>query len=75
MKVLVAHCQTNGCYMRVPVCALNSDATPEFDPTLRIVVVCPNCGKEFHEPAAELELAVQTDVTGKIRIARTRVSP
>jgi len=72
MNCLVAHCPTAGCYMRVPVCALGSDAKPEFDPTLSIVVTCHSCGKEFREAASLLELAPQAAVTAKFQ-ARRRV--
>ncbi len=70
MDYLVAHCPTSGCYMRVPVCTLVSDAKPAFDPAVFVLLVCPSCGKEFREPALELEISAATDVTGKFRVAR-----
>jgi hypothetical protein len=60
--------------MRVPVCTLASDARPEFDPTLSIVVTCHSCGKEFREEASQLELSPQGAVTAKFQ-ARRRVYP
>lgn len=75
MNCLVAHCPTAGCYMRLPVCTLASDVRPEFDPTLAIIVTCHSCGKEFREPASELELAPQGAVTAKFQAQRRRVYP
>jgi hypothetical protein len=73
--VLVAHCPTPGCYMRVPVCALTMDTKVEFDPTTYVVVTCPSCGKEFREQGTLLDLSLQADVTGKMRLPRIRVQP
>jgi hypothetical protein len=75
MDCLVAHCPTDGCYLRVPVCILGPDAKPEFDPTLSIVVTCPGCGKEFRELASLLEIFPQVNITAKFRSQRRRVYP
>ena len=72
MNCLVAHCPTAGCYMRVPVCTLNSDTKPEFDPTLSIKVTCQSCGKEFREMASHLDFSPQEQVTAKF-VSRRRV--
>ena len=73
MHLLVAHCPTPGCYMRVPVCTLAAETKLEFDPTIYMVVTCPYCGKEFRELASLLEQSLQSDVTGKMRLPRPRV--
>ena len=52
---LVAHCPTFGCYARVPVVKLDSETRPDFDLTMQMVVLCPNCQKEFYEPATSLD--------------------
>jgi RNase P subunit RPR2 len=70
INCLVAHCPTAGCYMRVPVCTLKSDTKPEFDPTLSIAVTCHSCGKEFREPASQLEFSPLGAVTGKFQAIR-----
>jgi hypothetical protein len=75
MDCLVAHCPTAGCFMRVPVCTLASDAKPEFDPTMSIVVTCPSCGKEFRELASLLDVAPQASVTARFQARRRRVYP
>ncbi len=67
---LLAHCPTDGCYMRVPVCNLTSNIEPEFDPTLTIGVVCHGCGKEFREAASQLEIVPQANVTAKFQSIR-----
>jgi hypothetical protein len=70
MNCLVAHCQTSGCYMRVPICTIATDTMPEFVPTLHVAVVCPSCGNEFRELASALEMYPQGDVTAKIQLGR-----
>jgi hypothetical protein len=75
MNLLVAHCPTQGCYMRVPVATVATDTAPEFDPTLYVVVICHSCGKEFRELASLLDLTPQSEVTGKFISRRRSVNP
>ena len=65
MNLLVAHCPTSGCYMRVPVATVACDTAPEFDSTMSVLVTCSSCGKEFREFASLLEFSPQSEVTGK----------
>jgi len=51
------------------------DTKVEFDPTTYMVVTCPSCGKEFREQATLLDLSLQADVTGKMRLPRLRAQP
>jgi hypothetical protein len=54
---LFAHCPKYECSHLVPICTLESDIKPEFDPHLYVVVVCPNCGTEFRELGSLLEMS------------------
>ena len=73
MDCLVAHCSTQGCYMRVPVCTVTTDAKLEFDPTLMVSINCPSCGQEIKELSSQLERARQEEVTAKFQAGRVRV--
>jgi hypothetical protein len=62
---LLSHCPTYGCYAQPPVCTLESDTNPNFDPTLYVVVKCPNCKQEFRELASSLEMSLTAIPLGK----------
>jgi hypothetical protein len=62
---LVAHCPTFGCYWQIPVVKLPTEKRPEFDPSMYMVVFCPNCRKEFDELASALGHSLKAIQAGK----------
>ena len=55
LHYLIAHCPTNGCNTRIPISRVPMEERPEFDPTLYVVLICPNCQQEFRELASLLD--------------------
>jgi len=67
---LVAHCPSFGCYWHIPVMRLPTEKLPDLDTATAMIVVCPNCQKEFEELVSALVHSMTSIPPGRCRHRR-----